>query len=144
MRTALYLLSLALAVSPLHAQSDESPPPLKNTALEVSSSTPPDSPKLSTKAPCATCDEDDANATRGYPIKGRVTKIMAKRGMALVKHEEIPGVMRAMTMAFKVEPNVLPNLKVGQRLLGRIERRDRQWHLFSVRLLGKVHRSSDK
>ena len=61
---------------------------------------------------------------------------MPDRGMVIVKHEEIPGVMRAMTMAFKVEAETLAQLSVDQALLGRIERRGRDWHLFSVKLLG--------
>lgn len=96
----------------------------------------PDLSTLAGREPCLPCDEDDANATRGYPIKGVVTKVMTERGMVLLKHEEIPGVMRAMTMAFQVEPETLEQLKVDQALLGRMERRGRNWHLFSVKLLG--------
>lgn len=96
----------------------------------------PDLSELAGREPCLPCDEDDANATRGYPIKGVVTRVMADRGMVLVKHEEIPGVMRPMTMAFKVTPETLESLTEKQALLGRIERRGRDWHLFSVKLLG--------
>jgi hypothetical protein len=46
--------------------------------------------------------------------------------------------MRAMTMGFKVDPQLLPQLTAGQELLGRIERRDRDWWLFHVRLLGAL------
>ena len=96
----------------------------------------PDLSTLAGRKPCLPCDEDDANATRGYPVKGIVTRVMPDRGMVIVKHEEIPGVMRAMTMAFKVEAETLAQLSVDQALLGRIERRGRDWHLFSVKLLG--------
>lgn len=96
----------------------------------------PDLSTLAQRKPCLPCDEEEANADRGYPIKGVVTKVMTDRKLILVKHEEIPGVMRAMTMAFKVEPQVFPSLIEGQELLGRIERRGRDWHLFNVKLLG--------
>ena len=96
-------------------------------------------PGLSTLAkrdPCLPCDEEDANATRGYPIKGRVTQVLPAQNLVLVQHEEIPGVRRAMTMGFKVDPQLLPQLTAGRELLGRIERRGRDWWLFQVRLLG--------
>ncbi len=96
----------------------------------------PDLSTIAGRKPCLPCDEDDANATRGYPVKGIVTRVMADRGMVIVKHEEIPGVMRAMTMAFKVEAETLSQLSVDQELLGRIERQGRDWHLFNVKLLG--------
>jgi Cu/Ag efflux protein CusF len=96
----------------------------------------PDLSTLKGRKPCLPCDEEDANAERGYPVKGRVLGTDPDRGQVLVKHEEIPGVMRAMTMAFKVDPVVLPTLQRNQELLGRIERRGREWWLFNVKLLG--------
>jgi len=96
----------------------------------------PDLSTIAGRKPCLPCDEDDANATRGYPVKGVVTRVMADRGMVIVKHQEIPGVMRAMTMPFKVEAETLAQVSVDQELLGRIERQGRDWHLFSVKLLG--------
>ena len=71
-----------------------------------------------------------------YPVKGVVTRVIADRGIVVVKHEEITGVMRAMTMAFQVEAETIAQLSAGQALLGRIERQGRNWHLFSVKLLG--------
>lgn len=108
----------------------------ESSTLETLLVTLPDLSTLAGRKPCLPCDEDDANATRGYPIKGVVTRVMADRGMVVVKHQEIPGVMRAMTMAFHVQPDTLAKLTANQALLGRIERRGRDWHLFSVKLLG--------
>ena len=96
----------------------------------------PDLSTIAGRKPCLPCDEDDANATRGYSVKGVVTRVIADRCIVVVKHEEIPGVMRAMTMAFQVEAETLAQLAEGQALLGRIERQGRDWHLFSVKLLG--------
>jgi Cu/Ag efflux protein CusF len=96
----------------------------------------PDLSTLAGRKPCLPCDEEDANAVRGYPVKGRVLGTDPERGQVLVQHEEIPGVMRAMTMAFKVEPAVLPSLQRDRELLGRIERRGREWWLFNIKLLG--------
>jgi hypothetical protein len=41
-----------------------------------------------------------------------------------------------MTMAFNVDPAVLPKLKRDQDLLGRIEKRGKEWWLFNIKLLG--------
>jgi len=95
----------------------------------------PDLSLLAGRAPCLPCDEDDANATRGYPVKGIVTRGLTERGQVLVKHDEIPGVMRAMTMAFTVAPETLALLTADREILGRIERRGRDWWLFNVKLL---------
>ena len=54
----------------------------------------------------------------------------------VLKHREIPGVMRAMTMPFHVDARVLPVLKRDQELLGRIEKRGKEWWLFNIKLLG--------
>jgi Cu/Ag efflux protein CusF len=88
------------------------------------------------RKPCLPCDEEDANARRGYPIRGRILGVDPERHQVLVKHREIPGVMRAMTMAFNVDPAVLPKLKRDQDLLGRIEKRGKEWWLFNIKLLG--------
>ena len=88
------------------------------------------------RKPCLPCDEEDANAQRGYPVRGRILGVDPERHQVLVKHREIPGVMRAMTMVFNVDPAVLPALKRDQELLGRIEKRDHAWWLFNIKLLG--------
>ena len=51
--------------------------------------------------------------------------------------DEIPGVMRATTLKLQVEPELHPKLPIGQKLLGRIEQRGRDWWLFNVKLLGE-------
>lgn len=91
---------------------------------------------LAKRAPCIPCDEKDALATRGYAVKGVVTKVLLKQGLVMIRHEEIPGVMRAMTMAFRADLAALKNLRAGQEILGRMERRDRDWWVFNVRLVG--------
>lgn len=95
----------------------------------------PDLSTLANRPPCLPCDEEDANATRGYPIKGRITEVLAD-GQVRLQFEAIPGVMRAATLTMKVEAELLPKLPGGQALLGRIEQRGRDWWLFNVKLLG--------
>ncbi len=108
----------------------------KPSAVKTIIVTLPDLSTLAGRAPCTPCDEEDLNAVRGYPVKGIVTAADATAGTITVKHEEIPGIMRAMTMVFKVEPAALAQLGAGQSLLGRIEKRGRDWWLFNLKLLG--------
>ena len=96
----------------------------------------PDRSTLAGRAPCVPCDEEDAAAVRGYPIKGRIIEVRPERAVLLVRHEEIPGVMRAMTMEFHASPDILAEARPGRELLARIERRGSPWWIFGVRWLG--------
>jgi Cu/Ag efflux protein CusF len=71
---------------------------------------------------------------RGHPIRGVIEDLMGERGALLVAHEEIPGVMPAMTMMFQVDPRVIPLVNKSETILARIEQReDGKWWLFSIR-----------
>jgi hypothetical protein len=96
----------------------------------------PDRSTLAGRKPCVPCDEDDASAVRGYPVKGRIVQVQADRATLLLQHDEIPGVMRAMTMEFHADPDVLAAAKPGRELLARIERRGQPWWIFGVKWLG--------
>ncbi|MCW5550223.1 MAG: exo-alpha-sialidase, partial [Opitutaceae bacterium] len=91
---------------------------------------------LAGRKPCLPCDEDDANAVRGYAMKGVVSQVQPGRELIWVQLEEIPGVMRATTLACRAEPALFEQLTPGQPVLGRIEKRGRDWWLFNVKLLG--------
>jgi protein SCO1/2 len=58
-----------------------------------------------------------ANAKR-YPLRGVITAADAKKSEITVSHEEIPGFMNAMTMAFPVrdDPSVVAILRPGDRI----------------------------
>lgn len=96
----------------------------------------PDLSTLAGRAPCLPCDEADANATRGYAVKGRITAVQAGQGIVVLEHPGIPGVMRAAALPCRVDPALLGSLSAGTDVLGRIERRGRDWWLFNVKLLG--------
>ncbi len=106
-----------------------------STQVETSLITLPDLSTLANRKPCLPCDEQDANATRGYPIKGRITEVLPD-GRVNVKFGEIPGVMHAATLTVTLEADLQAKLPAGQELLGRIEQRGRDWWLFNVKLLG--------
>ena len=58
-----------------------------------------------------------AETPREYPVRGVVRRVEAERKSVVVKHEEIPGFMPAMTMPFDVkEPKELQGLKPGDRI----------------------------
>lgn len=73
-----------------------------------------------------------ANAKR-HPLRGVVTQIYPDRSALLVKHEEIPGVMRAMTMLFKVDAPTLAAARKGRALTGLMSRRGAEWILEDVK-----------
>jgi protein SCO1 len=61
------------------------------------------------------------NAKR-YSLKGVVTKVDPARAQVTVQHEEIPGYMSAMTMAFPIrdDPKVIAFLRPGDRIEARL------------------------
>lgn len=69
-----------------------------------------------------------------HPLKGVVVEVRKDRAALLVKHEEVPGVMRAMTMLLKVEPKVLEAVKAGDAITAQLSRRDDGWWLHDVKV----------
>ena len=59
--------------------------------------------------------------------------VYAERSALMVKHEEIPGIMRAMTMLFKVDAATLQSVQNGQSITGMMSRRDGDWWLHDVK-----------
>ncbi len=77
-----------------------------------------------------------AGTSRGHPLRGVVTRIVAEKKLVMVKHEEIPGFMMAMTMAFHVPAEIYPALKPDPRLAATLlPKQPDGWHLTAVRLL---------
>ncbi|MEO7412258.1 MAG: SCO family protein [Opitutaceae bacterium] len=57
-----------------------------------------------------------AAATGSYPLTGEILSVDAPRKVLIVKHEDIPGYMPAMTMEFVVSDADLAAAKPGQRI----------------------------
>ena len=54
---------------------------------------------------------------RVWPVTGTVVSVNAARGEAVIAHEEIPGLMPAMTMPFRLEkPEEVESLQPGDRV----------------------------
>lgn len=62
-------------------------------------------------------DADVAASNKGrYPLTGEVLSIDAERNVLVVRHDEIPGFMPAMTMEFVVARGDIATAKKGQRI----------------------------
>jgi Cu/Ag efflux protein CusF len=70
-----------------------------------------------------------------YALRGVVVALDADKSALRVKHEEIPGFMRAMTMQFKVDAPTLAAAKVGATLTGQMSRQGKDWVLEAVKFL---------
>ena len=70
-----------------------------------------------------------------YALRGVVVAVDADKSALRVKHEEIPGFMRAMTMQFKVDASTLTAAKVGAALTGQMSRQGKDWVLEAVKFL---------
>lgn len=75
----------------------------------------------------------DAAAAAGHPLKGIVVDVLPDKQSLLVKHEEIPGVMKAMTMLLHVEPATLSAVKKGDVITARLTNEGGAWWLRDVK-----------
>ncbi len=72
-------------------------------------------------------------APKRHPLRGVITSVLADKSAFMVKHEEIPGVMRAMTMMFKVDEPTLKIFKAGDAITGLMSRQPTGWVLEEVK-----------
>ena len=91
----------------------------------------PDGPNCA--AGCASAPA--ADAIKRHPLKGVITSVVVEKSALMVKHEEIPGVMRAMTMMFKVDAATLGSAQRGQAITGLISRQGGDWVLEQVKIV---------
>ncbi len=73
-----------------------------------------------------------------HPLKGVIVDVFTEKSALLVKHEEIPGVMRAMTMMFLVDADTLARVKKGDAITGQMGRNEnKKWILRDVKVVTK-------
>lgn len=84
-----------------------------------------------------TASDSSAKETpKKHPLKGIVTDLLPAQDALMVKHEAIPGVMRAMTMMFVVDPAVLKAVKKGDAITALMYRTaDGDWRLDDVKVV---------
>lgn len=69
----------------------------------------------------------------GYPLRGEIVSVDAARNVLVVRHEEIAGLMPAMTMEFAVTPGDVAIAKAGQRIRARlIQAGEGEWRLEQI------------
>jgi len=92
-----------------------------------------------TPAPAAvpSAQPEKPEAPKRHPLKGVILDILAERGALLVKHEEIPGVMKAMTMLLKVDDVTLKAVQKGQTITAFLVRKTDGWYLEEVKATGQ-------
>ena len=77
---------------------------------------------------CPTACEKKCCAESGHALVGEVVSVDAEKRMVMVKHEEIPGVMGAMTMGCSVpESYDLANLTTGCHITARLVQENDQF-----------------
>ena len=108
MRPLLALATLTLALAPVAAPAAE-------------------------KAPAPAAPAEAPAAPKSHPLRGVITSVLADKSAFMVKHEEIPGVMRAMTMMFKVDEPTLKAFKAGDAITGLMSRQPTGWVLEEVK-----------
>ncbi|MCR6655566.1 MAG: copper-binding protein [Opitutus sp.] len=81
---------------------------------------------------CCHADDAPAAAPVRHPLKGVIKDVRREHSALLVKHEEIPGVMKAMTMLLKVDAATLDAAQKGQAITAQLEQRDGDFWLVDV------------
>lgn len=85
------------------------------------------------KSPTPPTSAEAPAAPKRHPLRGVITSVITEKSAFMVKHEEIPGVMRAMTMLFKVDEATFKAFKVGDALTGQMSRQGNNWVLEEVK-----------
>jgi Cu/Ag efflux protein CusF len=65
---------------------------------------------------------DTREADKDYELKGKVVAVATDHHSVTLDHEDIPGLMKAMKMEFRVaDPKLLNGLSPGDRVRGRLK-----------------------
>jgi Cu/Ag efflux protein CusF len=87
---------------------------------------------------CEPKAKDDNNAAstvaKDYALEGRVVEVGENRTAITIDHKEIPNLMKAMKMEFKVQdPSVLDGIDSGDNVQGRLKVEGGQYIITSLR-----------
>jgi protein SCO1/2 len=83
---------------------------------------------------CSSSAPPPDSSEKRYPIRGEVIRLEESTKVAVVKHEEIPGFMEAMTMGFPVpEEPEWKKLRVGLRFTGTVVDKREGFHITDVK-----------
>jgi Cu/Ag efflux protein CusF len=94
---------------------------------------------LPTPAPAVPAETPPpSTAPAGHPLRGVIVDVLADKQALLVKHEEIPGVMKAMTMLLKTDAATLASAKKGQTITATLLDKDDGWWLADVKVVAPL------
>ena len=81
---------------------------------------------LAAFAGCSSGKKDgQAGGEKLYDVKGKVVAVDPKKPAVTLDHEDIPGLMKAMEMEFRVESDkIVEGLKPGDRVQGKLKKTD--------------------
>lgn len=78
-----------------------------------------------------------AEKPKEYSVRGVVRETRPAKSQLLVKHEEIPGYMDAMTMPFQVrDPKILDSVKAGDAITFQLHVTDKDHWIDAVKVVG--------
>ena len=78
-----------------------------------------------------------AEETRDFTVRGVVRETRPAISQLVVKHQEIPGYMDAMTMPFKVrDPKILENVKAGDEITFQLHVTDKDHWIEGLKIVG--------
>lgn len=91
---------------------------------------------LGIAAPAAAPAAEKAKpAAPRYPLHGTIVRVFPEKTTLMIKHEAIPGVLDAGTMAFRVEDSsVFKYAKKGQAVAATVIVRDDDFYLTDIQL----------
>jgi Cu/Ag efflux protein CusF len=82
---------------------------------------------------CQPAEPSAAEPAKSHPLRGVIVAVNPERAELTVKHEAIPGVMRAMTMVFRVDAATTQVVRTGQAITARMMRVADEWWLKDVK-----------
>jgi len=83
-------------------------------------------------APPAAAPATD-NAPR-YALHGTIVGLFPEKGMLLIKHDEVKGLMKAMRMGFRVQPEVFRQVKKGETIDATLVVREDDFYLENIKV----------
>ncbi len=90
------------------------------------------------------CNSPTSSDDKLYPIKGKIVSIDASEKKVKIDHEDIPGLMKAMTMTFSVDDaKLLEGLAVGTQVEGKVKHVDVRYVITELKALGTA-KAKDK
>jgi Cu/Ag efflux protein CusF len=77
--------------------------------------------------------------SKRYHLEAEVISVEAPRGLIIVKHGDIPGLMPAMTMQYSVaDPKQIANLQPGDKITADLVVSDSKGQLENIALVSKA------